>query len=707
MRLGGVLPALPAYAWSVGIAGLLGAAVMWCVDPPVLHLLTAPSAVLVLMGCLVLGELFPIPVARGDATTSNVTVSTTFAVALVVVGPVSTVLLAHLAAVLLDDLRSGRRPVQVVFNLGQYALSLLAARAVFALASGVPFTGGYEPFAAGDLLPALLAGVVFAATNHLLVGGVVALFTHQPLGRTLGDDLRFTLETSTVLVGMAPVTALVIDRAAWMLPLVVLPIVAVRRSAQMAALSELQAMRDPLTGLGNRTSLKLHLDQGAHLSSSGWVGMMIIDLDHFKDVNDSLGHHIGDRLLVEVAARLRAVVPEGSHVVRLGGDEFAVVVRVCSPVEADARAEVEDAAARVLSALARPVDVGGTRLAVHGSIGVVTAAATDTADLLKHADIALYEAKGDRARVAVYQSGSDVVEMERITVLVALAEAVRQGGLSVAYQPQVDCRTGRIMSFEALVRWEDPDFAHVPAQTLVQLAENAGFIDAVFDLVLDRALVDLATWRAAGHDVAVGVNLSARQLSDEALPDRIALALRSHGVPPGALTVEVTESSLMVDARRADVVMESLRGLGLALSIDDFGTGYSSLVRLKQIDVDELKIDRGFVADLASGATNDTLLRTIVDLARNLGLAVVAEGVETESAAATLAAMGCDRLQGYYTSRPVPAAVAAHLLQEQARPGFVVPAWAVEAPDLRVALRMAGTLEAVPDPRLLATGVPC
>ncbi len=665
---------LPAYLWGTGLLGLGLTVLLWWAEPPLLLLLAVPVPVLVVLGLLVLGELLPIPVARGDATTSRVSMSTTFAVALVVCGPVAPVLLLHLSAVLLDDLRSGRRPARVVFDLGQHALSMLAARAVFAWLSGAGPAGPYQPFEADQLAPALLAGMVYAGVDHLLVGGAVALRTGQPLLRTLGEDLRWTLETSTVLVGMAPVTALLLDRAPWMLLLVLLPMVAVRRSAQTAAASELQALRDPLTGLGNRTSLQQQLQLAARASSrSARVGMLLVDLDHFKDVNDSLGHDVGDRLLVQVAARLHDVAPEGAHVVRLGGDEFAVLVR--AGAAEDAVREVEAAAGLVLDVLREPVDLGCTRLAVHGSIGVAVVEPSCTSDLLKHADIALYEAKGQRGRVAVYAAGADHVEMERITVLAGLAEAVRAGRLTVAYQPQVSCRTGLTRSYEALVRWDDPRFAHVQPATLVQLAENAGFIDAVFDQVLDRALGDLATWRAAGHDVGVGVNVSARQLSDEALPGRVAAALRRHGVPPARLTVEVTESSLMVDARRADVVMASLRALGVALSIDDFGTGYSSLVRLQQIDVDELKIDRAFVADLAGGATGETLLRTIVDLAANLGLEVVAEGVESEAVAARLAAMGCDRLQGYHLARPVPAGTALRLLQAEAREGWVPPSW--------------------------------
>ncbi|WP_380169169.1 putative bifunctional diguanylate cyclase/phosphodiesterase [Jannaschia sp. R86511] len=683
--------ALSAYAWLVGVLGVAGTAVVWWVDPPFAQLAHEPAPLLVLMGCLVLGELFPIPVARGDATTSNVTISTTFAVALIVLGPLSLVLLAHLVAVFLDDLRGGRRPVQMAFNLGQYALSILAARAVFASTSGVPLMADFRPAGGADLLPAVLAGLVFAVVNHTLVGVVVALATGVRLTQALGDDLRFTLETSAVLVGMAPVAALVVVDAPPMLPLVLLPIIAVRRSAQMTALSEQQALRDPLTGLGNRTSLQLHLARVRATPGRPAIGMLIVDLDHFKDVNDSLGHDVGDRLLVEVAARLTAVAPDDAHVARLGGDEFAVVVQMADRDTAVAQAEA--VAGRLLEAFARPVEVGSTRLAVRGSVGVAVATdAEQVAELLKHADIALYEAKTERARHAVYEPRDDDVETERLTLLANLSEAVEAGRLTVAYQPQADCRSGRVVSFEALVRWDDPAHAHVGADTLVQLAENAGFIDQVFDLVLERALADLATWRAAGHDVSVGVNVSARQLSDEALAERIATRLLAHRVPAGSLVVEVTESSLMVDARRADVVLASLRALGVVLSIDDFGTGYSSLVRLKQIDVDELKIDQGFIADLSNGATNDMLLRTIIDLAANLGLDVVAEGVETEWAAATLTAMGCDRLQGYHLSRPVPAAEAVAVLEKQARDDAPVPGWAVSSEARRPALRLAPDL---------------
>ncbi|MFC5379793.1 putative bifunctional diguanylate cyclase/phosphodiesterase [Aquipuribacter nitratireducens] len=676
---------LPLYAWGVATVGVAGAAVVVVAHPPLEQLPVHPLPLLVLVAALVLGELFPIPVARGDATTSNVTISTTFAVALVVLGPLSVVLVAHLAAVLLDDARRHRPPLQMAFNAGQYALCLLGARFVWSALSGEAVLGGYSGFDAATLGAAVAAGVTFTFLNHVLVGIVVALSSAIPVERALVDDLRFTTETSVVLVGMALLTCLVAEHAIIMLPLVGLPILAVRRSAQMAALREQQAMRDPLTGLGNRASLQARMSRLPH-RSPGTAAILLIDLDHFKDVNDSLGHEVGDRLLVEVATRLSSIAPAGAHVVRLGGDEFAVLV---TGTGADARIVAESTAAGILDAMRTPVDVGGTRLAVQGSIGVaVLDTGTEAGDLLTHADIALYAAKAERARFSVYEPLQHGTDHEKLTLLTRLHDAVGAGRLEVAYQPQLDATDGRLRCVEALVRWHEDDLGPIPASTLVSLAENSGLIDQVFDHVLRTAARDAAMWRAAGSPVDVAVNLSARQLSDLALPQRVSAILSQNGLPPGSFVVEVTETSLLVDEKRADVVLEGLRQVGVRLSIDDFGTGHSSLRRLTDMAVDELKIDRSFVEDLASGRRDDVLVKTMVDLAANLGIETVAEGVQSEAVAARLAALGCDRLQGYYLSRPVSARAIQSMLVSA---GAALPGWA----------RASGTLALLPQPRRL------
>jgi EAL domain-containing protein (putative c-di-GMP-specific phosphodiesterase class I) len=318
--------------------------------------------------------------------------------------------------------------------------------------------------------------------------------------------------------------------------------------------------------------------------------------------------------------------------------------------------------------------VHGTRLAVHTSIGITTDADRPLKDVhtaLKQADIALYEAKQERARAAVYDEQRMTHSDERVRLLPQLQEAIEKGEMVVHYQPQVDAGSGRVVAVEALVRWQHPVQGLLPPGTIIYRAENSGLIVPITTFVLREALAAARAWRATGHDVGVSVNLSPRQLSDLALPEHVARVLAASGVPASALTVEVTESSLMADARAARTILRGLRALGVQLSIDDFGTGYSSLALLQQLDVDELKIDRSFVQGMASSGHDETLVRSVIELAHNIGLTVVAEGVETVAVATQLADLGCERLQGYLFGRPLPEAELTDLLRTQSA-GVVV-----------------------------------
>ena len=356
--------ALPLYAGGTGLFGLALVSLVLVVAPPWESLTTYPLPLVALAVGLALGEVWPIPVSRGDDTISPVTISTTFAVALVLLGPLSWLLLVHTVAVALDDARSGRRPIQVLFNAGQYAISLLLARGAFSLLSGDPYFGGYQHFQVADLLPALVAGAVFALVNDSLVAVVVALASGQRVGAMLREDVKFKLETSGVLVALGPLAALVVDVSVLLLPLLVVPVVAVRRTTHLAVLRERQSLHDPLTGLANRELFRRRVERV--LDSPGadqHLAVLMVDMDHFKDVNDTLGHHVGDELLrrgrPDRPHRARRHRPEGEQdtvttVARLGGDEFAVLLRSESPI-----VDAEVLAEQVLAVLARPVDVHG------------------------------------------------------------------------------------------------------------------------------------------------------------------------------------------------------------------------------------------------------------------------------------------------------------------------------------------------------------
>ncbi|MFZ5871806.1 MAG: putative bifunctional diguanylate cyclase/phosphodiesterase, partial [Actinomycetota bacterium] len=358
---------------------------------------------------------------------------------------------------------------------------------------------------------------------------------------------------------------------------------------------------------------------------------------------------------IEAASRLeaRSLGGEDEHqvtVARLGGDEFAVLLWADSPTLAAGRL-----ADQLLLTLSRPLDLHGTRLTVQCSIGITTCGGrdVDVHGLLKEADIALYEAKRERARYSVFRHGTVTGSAERLHLLPDLRDAIDEGRLVVHYQPQLDVRLNRVVGVEALVRWEHPTEGLLPPSTFVPLAESAGLVARITTGVLDRALEAVRHWRQQGWDIGVSVNLSARQLSDLALPGRVAEHLHARHVPASRLTIEVTESSLMSDARQGAAILRELREMGVKLAIDDFGTGYSSLVLLQRLQVDELKIDRSFVGSLGARGNDEILVRSIIELGHNLGLTVVAEGVESGAVSGRLHALGCDRLQGYLVGRPM------------------------------------------------------
>jgi diguanylate cyclase (GGDEF)-like protein len=378
---------------------------------------------------------------------------------------------------------------------------------------------------------------------------------------------------------------------------------------------------------------------------------MILDLDQFKQVNDTLGHQQGDHLLEEVAVRLEQVVGKAGTVARLGGDEFAVLV----PDTANEN-RVLHLARRALRALEQPIALHGLEVEVGASVGVAIAPAhaTDAASLLKRADMAMYDAKSSTRRLRLYDPELDTDNPRRLLLVSELRTAVQNGGLQVHVQPQARLASGRVTGVEALVRWEHPSLGWIGPDEFIPVAERSGLIGPLTTQVLDASLAGCARWLAAGHDLGVAVNLSTRSLQDADLVEEVARLLREHGVPPHRLTLEVTEGSVMVDPTRAVALLHQLRDLGVRLSVDDFGTGYSSLSYLQRLPVQEVKIDRSFVAALDSGAENVAIVRAIIDLGRHLGLEVVAEGVEDQTTWDLLASLNCDLVQGWHLAKAMP-----------------------------------------------------
>ena len=415
-----------------------------------------------------------------------------------------------------------------------------------------------------------------------------------------------------------------------------------------------QALHDALTELPNRTLFHQRVQRAISAANHtpAHVAVMLIDLNRFKEVNDTLGHHNGDLLLQDFSRRLQNSVRPGDTVARLGGDEFAIVV----PKVVD-RAGAERVAKRVLRSLEDPFLLNEMTLDVDAAVGIALYPehGRDPATLLQRADVAMYAAKGALSGYEVYSPENDRYSPRRLALVGELRSAASNGQLRVHYQPKSDLRTGRVIGLEALLRWQHPIHGSVPPDEFIPIAEQTGSIRALTSFVLEEALTQCGAWRRAGLNLGMAVNLSVRSLLDAELPDEISRLLADSGVPPASLTLELTESSMMADPLRTADVLAQLSFLGVQLSIDDYGTGYSSLSYLRRLPVDEMKIDKSFVMRMGEDDSDDVIVRSTVDLGHNLGLRVVAEGVEDQACWERLKALGCDSAQGYFLSRPLPA----------------------------------------------------
>ena len=422
--------------------------------------------------------------------------------------------------------------------------------------------------------------------------------------------------------------------------------ITVRKRAE-AALAH-QAMHDALTGLPNRVLLLDRLRQAIATSKrdGSTLSLLLMDLDHFKEVNDTLGHHAGDLLLQQVGIRLRGALRQADTIARLGGDEFAVIL---PDIDAMGVITVVENLRRRLQA---PYSVENQPVVVGASIGVAHSPTHgDEADtLMRRADVAMYVAKRNSVGFATYHVDQDRHTPDRLSLIGELQRAVDEGELVLHYQPKLDLHTRQMVGVEALVRWEHPLRGLLAPDQFIPTAEQAGLIDPLSRWVLRAALVQVNAWRRIGLEVPVAVNLSMRSFRDEQLPDKIRDLLDVGQTPPHLLMLEITESTLMVDPPRTLNILNRLRSMGIRVAIDDFGTGHSSLAYLKQLPVTEIKIDRSFIQDVATDETDRVIVRCTVDLAHSLGLRVVAEGVEDAVTYALVAELGCDEAQGFYLS---------------------------------------------------------
>jgi diguanylate cyclase (GGDEF)-like protein/PAS domain S-box-containing protein len=422
---------------------------------------------------------------------------------------------------------------------------------------------------------------------------------------------------------------------------------------QQAELNEHQAMHDALTGLPNRTLFRDRIRQAIATArrEDSRVAVLMMDLDRFKEINDSLGHSSGDALLQELARRLADVVRTSDTVARLGGDEFGLLLPA-SAVPADVLRVIE----RIRASLEQPVVLQDLPLAIEASIGVALYPddGEDVDTLLQHADVAMYTAKRENSIYAFYDEAADDYDPGRLTLVAELRRAIERRELVLHYQPKAVLATGEVRSVEALIRWSHPRRGLVQPDDFIPLAQQTGLIRPLTLYVVEEALRQCAAWRAEGLTLAIAVNLSMRNLLDVEFPEHVRRLLERWGVEPRLLELEITESTMIADPVRTKQILDRLAAMGIRLSIDDFGTGYSSLAYLKRLPVNEIKIDRSFVMNMSENEDDAAIVRSTIDLGRNLDLEVVAEGVETAEVWEQLSALGCASAQGYYLSRPVP-----------------------------------------------------
>jgi diguanylate cyclase (GGDEF)-like protein len=464
---------------------------------------------------------------------------------------------------------------------------------------------------------------------------------YRPIASTIDHD---TERLSLVLLGGLALLYLVLFR---------IVATASTRLRRQAAENEHLALHDPLTQLPNRTLFHDRAVQAIRAArrAGSRVALVILDLDRFKEVNDTLGHHNGDLLLKQIGPRLSAALRESDSIARLGGDEFGVLLPAIDS-EDDARA----VAGKLRRALHEPVVINGIALDLAATVGIAVFPdhGDDVETLLQRADVAMYVAKEDHSGCEVYRPERDEYSPARLSLVAELRRAIDQRELVLHYQPKAELQSGHVVGVEALVRWQHPERGLLFPDEFVPLAERTGLIKELTFVVLDESLRQLRTWQEEGLDLSVSVNLSARDLLDVDLPETVAQLLGRHELAANRLELEITESVILADPMKARLVLNRLSAMGIELAIDDFGSGYSSLAYLKRLPVGQIKIDRSFVMNMEQDTNDAVIVRSTIDLGRNLGLMVVAEGVENEGIWSDLARLGCDLAQGYYLSRPVP-----------------------------------------------------
>jgi diguanylate cyclase (GGDEF)-like protein len=610
-----------------------------------------PWGFVMLAVLLVLSEARPMAFMRLHQG-ADITISWTFAFALLLLSPVGA-LFAMAGASALGDILRRKPPVRLAFNAAQMVLSLAVATCVLTLPHGHDLFGPSEPTLPWLVVMLCAAGLAFVA-NIALTSVVSAL--HEGIGAIpiVRKGITSNLSTDGMLLALGPVLAITATRSPFLVPLLVVAVWNVYRAASLALRRQHEATHDPLTDLPNRRQFFEHASLAhAHAVRSGRsFAVAILDLDGFKEINDRLGHQIGDLVLQEVALRL-GVARRGTDVAaRFGGDEFAILLGDVEGIDGALAAT-----RRIYDVLSQPCVVGGFPIKIDGSIGVsVYPDHGSTIELLlQHADEAMYDAKLSDLPVRHF-STSRPPRQGRLALLSELEAAIVDCEVGVHYQPKIDLASAQVVGVEALARWSHPRLGMIMPEQFVALAEQTELMAPFTARVLSESLAQCAAWQRDGLELTVAVNVSARNLQDRDFPGQVADLLELSGVAASSLELEITENALLVDRARAVEVLATLRSTGIKISIDDFGTGYSSLSNLRDFPVDHLKIHRSFVTGMIDDAADAAIVTSTVDLASKLGIATVAEGIESEAVLRRLQQLGCNLAQGYWIKPPAPAA---------------------------------------------------
>jgi diguanylate cyclase (GGDEF)-like protein len=616
-----------------------------------------------LVGLVIFGDIWPV-VTPGRANTDAPRASIVFSfAALIAWGPVGVVLAASSTVLVMLGRRGS--PHRVAFNAATRALQMFVAVCVlYALGlqrSPVKVDGHVlhpkllQWIPDGhDVWKILLAASACFVVNFLLIGVAIALHARKPIGQTLRSQLAYQAMTSTVLYATGTLVAVVIYTCATLfLLLFAVPLIAFHVAAAISVQREHQAHHDELTGLPNRAllmrTLAKTLEQAA--SSGATVGFLLLDLDRgLKEVNDTLGHAVGDRLLRLVAHRLTHSVRPGDLVARLGGDEFAVLL----PAVKDA-AVPREVAARLRAAVAEPIRLEGMSFVIEVSIGIAMFPDDATADetLVQHADLAMYLAKQRRSGVERYVADLDRNSPARLALFGDMRRGLDGGELELHYQPKVYLADGRPAGVEALVRWRHPRRGVLSPRDFIPVVQHSYLMREVTAFVIETSVAQAARWRESGLPVQVSLNVSGRDLLDTGLAELVEQSLSRNGLPPDALLLEIDERVLTSEPAHAVATAEALADIGVGLSLDDFGTGYSSLLRLKRLPFGEIKVDSSFICRMLESPEDKVVVKSIVDLAAGLGIMSVAEGVESAAVAGALMSMGCVAGQGWHFAKPM------------------------------------------------------